>query len=253
MSTLPGGAGTDDQLSTELAGILRELGGVVLAAETVETIIDLIVTLAVTTIPGTVGAGLTLVDARGKRSLAASDDLVTQADALQYQLDTGPCLTAWRDRTTVRIDDLLAEDRWPRWCAAAAELGVRAMVSVPLVMAGVSTGAIKVYATRPGAYDAGDEHVLALFAEQAAILLVNTLTLADARRLSADLTDAVASRDIIGQAKGVLIAQGARDEQAAFAMLASASQRTNTKLHDVARQLIQSVTEHRSTQPLTQG
>jgi GAF domain-containing protein len=251
VSELSGDSGTrrdTAEVPVELAAVLRELGGVVLATETIETIVELVIRSAVATIPETTGAGVTLVDARGARSVAASDALVEQTDAAQYELGAGPCLTAWRDRVNVRIDDIAIETRWPQWCASAAELGVRSMVSVPLVTEGVSTGAIKVYSTVPGAYDERDEQLLSLFAQQAAILLVNTQTLADARKLSADLSHALGNRDVIGQAKGALIAQGAANDEAAFAMLVTASQRSQTKLHDVARQLMASVSERRTSQ-----
>ena len=224
----------------ELTGVLAQMGAVVLSAETIDTTIELVTTLAAATMPNTSGAGVTLVDARGKRSLAASDPLVESADALQYQFDSGPCLTAWRDQVTVRVDDTNGDTRWPQWTAAVAELDLRAMLSVPLTTSGTAIGAIKVYSGQPDAYDTRAEHVLELFARQAAILLSNTQALADARRLSAQLTEALNNRDIIGQAKGVLIAQGAANDQAAFVMLATASQRSNTKLIEVARRVIAS-------------
>ena len=224
----------------ELTAVLAQMGAVVLSAETIDTTIELVTTLATETIPSTAGAGVTLVDARGKRSVAASDPWVERADELQYEFDSGPCLTAWRDQVTVRVDDTGDETRWPQWTAAVAELDVRAMMSVPLVTKGPAIGAIKVYSGQPGAYNAAAEHVLELFARQAAILLSNTQALADARRLSAQLTAALTNRDIIGQAKGVLIAQGAADERSAFAMLATASQRSNTKLTEVAHRVIAS-------------
>src|SRR4051794_35234739 len=118
---------------------------------------------------------------------------------------------------------------------------VRAVLSVPLVAAGAGIGAIKVYSDQASAYDARAEHLLELFARQAAVLLANAQTLADAREVNVQLTDALRSRDIIGQAKGILLAQGAVDDQSAFAMLVQASQRANTKLHDVARRLVDSV------------
>jgi GAF domain-containing protein len=244
VSELPGisGAGRDsDEVSKELKDVLREMGAVVLAPESVETVVELVIKSAVAAIPSTTGAGVTLVDGRGYRSVAASDALVEKADALQYKLDAGPCLTSWRDQVTVRIDDVSTETRWPQWCDAAGELGVRAMLSVPLVAGGTSLGAIKVYSGAVNAYEEHEEQLLTLFAQQAGILLLNTQTLADARKLSTDLTHALGNRDIIGQAKGVLLAQGAADEDAAFAMLVSASQRSQTKLHEVARQLIASV------------
>jgi GAF domain-containing protein len=224
----------------ELTAVLAQMGAVVLSAETIDTTVELVTTLAAETIPATTGAGVTLVDARGKRSVAASDPLVERADALQYQFDSGPCLTAWRDQVTVRVDDTGGETRWPLWTAAVAELNLRAMLSAPLITKGTAIGAIKVYSDQPAAYDAPAEHLLELFARQAAILLSNTQALADARRLGAQLSEALNNRDLIAQAKGVLIAQGAANDQAAFAMLATASQRSNTKLTEVARRLIAS-------------
>jgi GAF domain-containing protein len=224
----------------ELTAVLAQMGAVVLSAETIDTTVELVTTLAAETIPATTGAGVTLVDARGKRSVAASDPLVERADALQYQFDSGPCLTAWREQVTVRVDDTDEEARWPLWTAAVAELNLRAMLSAPLITKGTAIGAIKVYSDQPAAYDAPAEHLLELFARQAAILLSNTQALADARRLGAQLSEALNNRDVIAQAKGVLIAQGAANDQAAFAMLVTASQRSNTKLTEVARRVIAS-------------
>jgi GAF domain-containing protein len=232
----------------ELAALLDQMGSVLLSTETIGTTIELVTLLAAETIPATAGSGLTLVDGHGKRSVAASNPLVQQVDRLQYELDEGPCLTAWRNQITVRIDDVAAETRWPRWCAAAAELGLRSMLSVPLVAGGTAIGAIKVYSHQRHAYDARAETVLSLFARQAAILLANSQSLSDARDASGHLTAALLNRDIIGQAKGVLIAQGARDEQEAFAMLTAASQRSNLRLPEVARQLVETVAS-RHTRP----
>ena len=224
----------------ELTAVLAQMGAVVLSAETIDSTIELVTTLAAETIPATTGAGVTLVDAHGKRSMAASDPLVERADALQYQFDSGPCLTAWRDQVTVRVDEIDGVTRWPQWTAAVAELDLRAMLSVPLVTSGAAIGAIKVYSGQPAAYNARAERLLELFARQAAILLSNTQALADARRLSAQLIEALNNRDVIAQAQGVLIAQGAANDQAAFAVLATASQRSNTKLTEVARRVIAS-------------
>ena len=224
-----------------VAGLLVQLGGVVLSTETLETAVALVTRLAAVTIPGTAGAGVTLVDDRGRRSAAASDPLVAAADSLQYQFDSGPCLTAWSEQATVRIDRLDTEDRWPRWTAAAAELGVASMVSLPLVAGDTSVGAIKVYSRQAGIYDARAEEILRLFAEQAAVLLVNMLTLADARRLSSQLSEVLRRRDTISQATGVLIARGAPDQEAAFAMLVAASRPARLTPHDAAQQLMTSL------------
>ena len=227
--------------TTEVSVLLAQLGGVLLSTETVQTTVELVTKLAVETIADTAGAGVTLVDGHGRRSTAASSAFVAEVDALQYAFDSGPCLTAWSEQSIVRINDLTVERRWPEWTAAAGELGVRSMLSVPLVTSDTSVGAIKVYSRRAEAYDSRAEHVLSLFAQQAASLLTNMVALSDARRLSAQLTDALDSRDAIGQAKGILMAQGVRDEQTAAAFLVAASRRSNVKVHQVARLLIASV------------
>lgn len=226
---------------TEVASVMTQLGAVLLSRETLETTVELVTRLAVETIPGTAGAGVTLVDARGRQTAAASDPFVVEVDALQYAFDSGPCLTAWQEQTTVKINDLALETRWPQWTAAASELGVQAMLSVPLTSTDASVGAIKVYSRQAEVYDQRAEQLLGLFAQQAGALLANMVALSDARRLSTELTGALANRDVIGQAKGVLMAQGAVDDQVAFALLAAASQRSNVKVHEVARRLIASV------------
>lgn len=245
----PSSAGTSSKESTELAAMLGRMGAVLLSTETIDTTVELVTSLVKETIPKTTGAGVTLVDDRGKRTVAASDNDVERADALQYELDTGPCLTSYRDQVKVRIDDVTEEGRWPAWTAAVAEVGVRAMLSVPLVAAGTCIGAIKVYSSTPAAFDARAEHLLELFARQAAILLANAQTVAEARRTNVQLTDALRTRDVIGQAKGILLARGAVDDAAAFAMLVTASQRSNTKLSVVATQLVDAATRRTGSQP----
>lgn len=235
----------DQVESSDLARALARLSAVLLSQESVDTTVRLVTTLAVTTLPGTAGAGVSLMSAGGKRSTAASDPLVEQADLLQYELDEGPCLSAWRGRTPVRIDDTNTEHRWPRWTEKAAAHGIKAVLSTPMLIGDRSIGAIKVYSQQPSVYDEHSEQVLGLLAQQSAILLANAQSYEDAHELATQLRDALASRDLIGQAKGVLIARGAPDEKTAFAMLITASQRSDMGVHDVARQLVTATADGR--------
>jgi AmiR/NasT family two-component response regulator len=98
-----------------------------------------------------------------------------------------------------------------------------------------------VYSTDPAAYGQRAEHLLTMFAAQAAVLVANVQSLENARRLSDNLKAALRSRDVIGMAKGILIGQDGIDEDKAFAMLVTRSQREQKKLRDVAAGLIQSV------------
>jgi len=235
------GAMVEDSAVTGVADAVLRMSGVLLTRESVNTVVQLVTTLAAATLPGTAGAGVSLVNQAGKRTTAASDPLVEQADIQQYQLDEGPCLSATRERAVIRIDDLHSERRWPRWRDAVADLELRSVLSAPMIAGDEAIGAIKVYSREIAAYDDRCEHLLTLFAQQAAILLANMRSLQDAQQLSAELKEALTSRDVIGQAKGVLIAQGAAGEEAAFSMLVSASQRSNVKLHEVARQIVGAV------------
>jgi GAF domain-containing protein len=217
------------------------MSGVLLSHETVDGALRMITALADETVLGSVGAGITLVDSRGRKtSRASSGPLVEEADRLQYELDEGPCLTAWATRTLVRIDDTATELRWYEWCQRVLASGLRSTLSAPLLAGDEALGAIKLYAREPAAFHPRDEHLLVLFAAQAAVLVANLQAHAAAVRLSEDLKTALRSRDLIGQAKGILIANRGVDEDEAFRLLAAASQRQNVKLVEVARSIVES-------------
>jgi GAF domain-containing protein len=225
----------------DLSTALSQMAGLVLSRETVDTALELVTSLAATATAGTFGAAVTVVDEHGKRSRAASNAATEEADALQYELDQGPCLTAWRTREVVRIDDTTTDDRWPQWNEAAGAMGIRSVLSAPLLVGEESTGAMKVYCERPENYGPHDEHVMRLLAAQAAILLANSQSLHEARRLGRQLTEALASRDDVTRAIGVLLARGAASEQDAFVALAAAARQSGRPMQDVARALVAAV------------
>jgi transcriptional regulator with GAF, ATPase, and Fis domain len=225
----------------DLSAALSQMSGLVLSRETVDSALELVTRLAATATAGTMGAAVTVVDERGKRSKAASNQAVEQADALQYELDEGPCLTAWATHELVRVDDTTTDARWPRWNAAVRALGVRSVLSTPLVVAGEAIGAMKVYCEHPMNYGPRDEQIMLLLADQAAILLSNSQSLQQARRLSRQLAGALASRDTIAQAVGVLLGQGAASAHDAFAGLATAARQADRPVEEIARALITTV------------
>ena len=238
--------GRDLPLAEELAAVFARMSGLLLSEETVSTALGLVTSLTVEAITGTIGAGVTLLDNQGRKTTAAaSDPLVERADGLQYDLDEGPCLSAWAERVVFRVKDMTLESRWPRWSREVAALGLRAALSAPLIAGGSSLGAIKVYAKEPSAFTERDEHLLTMFAAQAAILVANVQSYQNAQRLSDDLKDALRSRDLIAMAKGILMEREATDEETAFIMLASAAQREHKKLDDVGRALVQSTGRRR--------
>lgn len=216
------------------------MSGLLLSRETVDTVLRLITALVLEAIPTGAGAGVTLVDPQGhKTSAAATDPLVERADALQYELGEGPCLAAWAGRSVVRVDDVASDHRWPRWAGQAQGLGLLAALSAPLVAGDTSLGAMKIYSTaEAGAFDSHAERLLTMFAAQAAILVSNIQSQESARRMSEQLKTALRGRDVIGQAKGILMSSREVDSDTAFALLASMSRRENKKLQDVAADLV---------------
>ena len=234
-----------DRSSGELTQVFMRMAGLLFSEETLQTTLDLVCTLAHRTIDGNDGAGVTL-SREGKLVTAAySDgDVVERADSVQYELDEGPCLTAYRNKVTVRIDVMSEEKRWPRWAPRAAELGMSSSLSVPLVVRDESIGAMKLYSSNPHQFTERDETTLSMFTQQASVVLRNVLDYDAAQVLGDQLKEALETRDVIGMAKGILIAQETIDEEAAFNMLRKASQHKNIKLRELARELVTNTTRN---------
>lgn len=224
-----GGPGADvaGQLADQLGELARELQQETDFEQTLATIVG----AAVDLIPGTTAGSISVVEHRKEiRSHAPSSDLAATVDRLQDRIGEGPCLDAiWQERT-VQVPDFGREDRWPRFAPAAAAAGAVSMLSFQLYVEGDNLGALNLYGHHAHAFTEESEEVGRLVAAHAAVAF------ADARRIS-NLEEALATRDVIGRAKGILMERYKITDQQAFLLLSSASSRTNTKLREVAEQL----------------
>ena len=230
---------TDLPLAAELADLAARMSPRVLSAETVSAAVEELTALAQEVVGGVAGAGLTLVDGAGRRtSTAATSALVLAVDDAQYRLDEGPCLTAWAQRRTVRVDDTRTDGRWPRWAAEAAALDVTSVLSSPLVSAGRTLGAVKVYSPRPSAFDRRAQTLLGGFADTAALLLANVVAVEDGHGLSANLQRAMRERDAVQLAKGIVMQRDGVGEGQAFTTLVADATAVGRPLHEVAASLI---------------
>ena len=215
----------------ELAQTFADVARALLAEDDVEATLHRITQLAVETIEGCDHAGVSLIEGRKISTAAASDDLSRQVDAIQYEVDEGPCLDAIREHESFRIDDLGTEDRWPTFCRRAVEeTGVAAMMSYRLFDDEDTMGALNLYSTMPGAFDDEALAVGSVFATHAAVALAGA-------RNDEHMQKALQSRDVIGQAKGILMAQEGVNAKDAFDILRRASQRMNVKLREVAERV----------------
>lgn len=125
----------------ELATVFARLHGMLLSVEDAATGAQRLAVAAQQLIASAAGAGVSLFDEDGTRvTTAATDTLVGTADALQYELGMGPCLSAWATREPQRVQDTTTDPRWQPWQAAAAEAGIRSVLSTPLVYRGRCLG-----------------------------------------------------------------------------------------------------------------
>lgn len=213
---------------SDLAETFAELARSLRAEGSVEATMDRIVKLAVQTIDGCDHAGISLVQGRAITTTAASDDVAVAVDAVQYQAGEGPCLDAIREHEVFTTEDLRQEQRWPNLSARAVEVsGVLSMLSFRLFIEEDTMGALNLYSRTEAAFDTDDATVGSVFAAHAAVALSAALK-------QQQLEEAVQSRDIIGQAKGILMAREQVTADEAFDMLRRGSQRLNIKLRELA-------------------
>lgn len=194
-----------------------------------EETLGLIVAGAVATVPGADYAGVSRWRRGGGITTAMSmpNPLVQELDELQAALNEGPCVDAIWVADQVHAPRLATDERWPRYARRAVELGVNASLSLRLYVEGDTLGALNLYSRTEDGFRADSFAFADLFSSHAAIALTG------ADRV-AGLEQALRTRDLIGQAKGILMQRFGVDAQRAFAMLVQASQHSNTKLVDVA-------------------
>jgi GAF domain-containing protein len=219
----------------ELSTAVDRIKGLLLTEEKVDRAVQLLARAIKDAVPGTIGAGVSLMDARGRQTSAGFTDRVVQrADALQYELGQGPCLTAWAAEETVLVDDVRTDPRWPQWSAAVSTLPIRSVVSAALVTGKETIGALKIYAALPSAYDPGTGELLELFAAPAATLLSHIQTSEAPHRISESLQTALHRRDTINRACGILMERDGLDHEAALQHLMQQARERNSTLFQVS-------------------
>jgi GAF domain-containing protein len=229
------------EMSPEILETLRELSSLLESEDSFERTLRSVVDLAASTLPACDSAGITL-RVNGKYSTAAASDLHSlEIDNIQYDAGEGPCLTALELGEPQRIEAVSEETRWPEFTARASRDGFGSSASFPLSMNG-TPGALNLYAKSERAFDHSTTAIAEIFARQAATALNNAHIYAAARKLSDQLNEALKSRDLIGQAKGILMEREGISDAEAFEMLKRISQTTNVKLRDVAARLTEQQT-----------
>lgn len=199
----------------------------------VESALTRINEISVASVPGARYAGVTVVDdVRRVQSLGATDRVPRVLDDVQAEVLEGPCLSAAWNQHTIVVDDLSVEDRWPAYRERAlARTPVLAVMSFRLWATGDGLAALNFYAEHPGVFD--DESVeLGLMFAAHETMAWNLL------RREQRFRSALARRDVIGQAKGVLMERFDVDAVSAFELLRRMSADAGTSIAEIAERLV---------------
>ncbi len=219
--------GPEDLLGA-LAQLARDLQRVVGTRDTLQKT----VAAAIAMIPGAEDGSISVVNAREQiESWAASGDLPRTVDEVQGEVGQGPCLDAAFEAEVVEVPDMAAEERWPGFARRASEAGVGSMLCLRLYVSGDDLGALNLYNRVPHAFTEESKYTGMPFAAHAAVALAQV-------QQRQHLLTAIDSRDVIGQAKGILMERHKLSSEQAFHLLTTASQHRNVKLRTIAEELV---------------
>jgi GAF domain-containing protein len=179
-------------------------------------------------------AGVALLESGGRLKIPAVTDPV-MAEIYEFQVNggDGPLTESMREHSIVRVCDTTTDDRWPEWARRVRELGVRSVLDVPLTTATGKLGMLCLYSTHEDAFGPDEEGIAHILARHASVAVASS-------RREENLARAVDARKLVGQAMGILMERYNLDDERAFEVLKRYSQDSNTKLCDVALQLVES-------------
>jgi hypothetical protein len=218
-------------LATRLAEAIRGLQSN--SPPDIDTTLNELTAAAAASVPGAQHAGITVATrAKNVESASSTHPIAVLLDDIQGRHGEGPCLSAAWDQQIIRIDDMTTEGRWPLYCRDAMErTPIRSVLSFRLFVDHNAMGALNFYAEAPHAF--GDEAL-----EMGLLWATHTALAWTLVRRDKEFRSALATRDIIGQAKGVIMERYTVDSVQAFDMLKRLSQDSNTPLAEIAARLV---------------
>ena len=185
------------------------------------------------------GAGVTLHMPDGDTAyISATDATTLGVEQAQDALQQGACVDAIATSQIVAVGDLATETRWPEYRSAVLRAGFHAVAGVPVPFQGRNVGALNLYASTSRAWTTDDFAAARLLADLAAGYLINTHLLGKSQTLTAQLQQALDTRIIIEQAKGVLAGRHGVNPDAAFEVMRSFARSNRIKIHDVAHGVV---------------
>lgn len=224
--------GEHNQVHMRLAQLVRELDRE--DVDELDGLLNELTHAAVEYVPGAMAAGMTVVErGRSVRTIGATSRDAEAADAIQERHNHGPCLSAAWEHHTVRVDDYGSDERWPQFFHDAInETAVRSSLSFMMFTDHGTMGALNLYGSEPNSFTDESVEMGLIFATHGAVLWGSLLR-------ENQFRSALASRDLIGQAKGMLMERYHIDAAHAFGLLTRLSQESNTKVVEIARRVVE--------------
>jgi GAF domain-containing protein len=190
---------------------------------------------------GVSGSGIMLADEQNiSRYVAASDGPGRILEILESEIGEGPCTEAFVLGHSITVTDLATESRWPNLAAAVTPYPVHAVLGVPVRLGGITVGTLDVYKDHPSEWDESDSAALSRFSNIVGMLLSSTLSAQEANEVAEQLQYALDYRVVIERGVGYLMARDDVDAVLAFNRLRRAARTTQSKIGDVATQLLAS-------------
>lgn len=226
----------------EVTGALEALVDLLDREDDLRVIMQQVCQQGITAIPETDMAGVTVFRQGQPETVAWTDDLVLDVDNAQYGSGEGPCLEAFATGAVVKVDAEDAARRWPEFARRARNVGTASYLAAPMVVDEGLAGALNLYSYASHGFRAIEATLLELFTTAVQGTLRGTRRYHAARRLAEQLREALVSRAVIDQAKGIIMAARGLTADEAFAELKRESQRENVKLRDLAARFVNTVT-----------
>ena len=223
-----------------MTGVAR-MAELVMSEQSIQSVLDLVVELTRTAIEDADAVAITLKQHERLTTVAVSSPALKALADVEPKHGGGPGTQAMKDRETIVLGDVSADERWPRFAHTAAQEGFKSVIAIPMIPVSEPIGVLLIYSASVRETDDRPVRLAELLARQAAVAIANSDALLDGAEANDQLREALDSRDIIGQAKGILMERSNLDSDEAFDQMRVESQRDNRKLRDVAEDIVRKV------------
>lgn len=231
-------------LVPEQHSVAAELQQIILQTESVELFLEALASHAAELFSANteVLAGVTLLRNKEGTTVASSSETARALDEVQYGFGDGPCLRAARTGTTIVVEDVRTDPRWPEYSGAIRDRGIHSILGVPLILGNDGGTGLNLYARDPGYFTPEMVRAAEAFAAEAAATLQLAVQIGRHKSTADHLRAAMEARTVIDLAVGIMMAQNKCSQEEAFSILRRASSNRNIKLRELATRVISSVT-----------